>query len=228
MAANYDAVDASLHLSKNNQREEKYSNAWNAQVDFNDKRDDGISGHNDPCTEIIHSQKEKRRSRKRGNKRRSNSLHSYHEDGAANHNDESHSYSSVPRIHLSEAQMQQQQAIVEEQQEWWAKRYLRKAGRHQVIGVYVLFFFLIGYSVWLARSFSKLMDNLSSSSRGYAHAKSPSGVNDASFARENLPHHESALITTEWLHALLPAVYIPTAVIWGYLNWLGWQMFAYN
>ncbi len=39
---------------------------------------------------------------------------------------------------------------------------------------------------------------------------------------------EPPLIDSMWLYAALPALYMPTIVVFSYVNWLGWQFFKYN
>jgi hypothetical protein len=38
----------------------------------------------------------------------------------------------------------------------------------------------------------------------------------------------TALIDSMWLYGALPAMYMPTIVVFSYVNWLGWQFFKYN
>jgi len=41
-------------------------------------------------------------------------------------------------------------------------------------------------------------------------------------------HEEHSSIDPAWLQTIMPAMYVPTVVVWAYLNWAGWQFFTHN
>lgn len=50
-----------------------------------------------------------------------------------------------------------------------------------------------------------------------------SGMNDTTIASPPEP-----LIPERWLVVLLPIMYIPTVVVFGYVRWMAWQFFKHN
>lgn len=45
---------------------------------------------------------------------------------------------------------------------------------------------------------------------------------------KQIVHDGASSIDRDWLTLLLPAMYIPTIVVFAYCNWLGWKFFQHN
>lgn len=45
---------------------------------------------------------------------------------------------------------------------------------------------------------------------------------------QDVRHEPHSSIDARWLHALLPALYVPATIVWAYVNWVGWQFFHHN
>ena len=41
-------------------------------------------------------------------------------------------------------------------------------------------------------------------------------------------HSGASSIDQRWMNVLLPAMYVPTIVVFAYCNWLGWKFFQHN
>jgi hypothetical protein len=47
-------------------------------------------------------------------------------------------------------------------------------------------------------------------------------------AQQPVVHEPGSSIDAGWLMVLLPAMWVPTIVVWSFVNWLGWQFFRHN
>ncbi|CUG89689.1 transmembrane protein, putative [Bodo saltans] len=49
-----------------------------------------------------------------------------------------------------------------------------------------------------------------------------------SLSSQPVQHSGASSIDPKWMTTLLPAMYVPTIVLFAYCNWLGWKFFQHN